>query len=154
MQENNQINRNEILKIFYDILKNVSRDNASKFMRNHFAEHYNELMRLTNSLDKFDIKHDKTTKISIFERVYCIENGLTDRPKCANCGENYVCKFNKQKNEYSKWCSAKCQASDKSCVEKANLRVLKNTGLKITTESTKQRKRDLKNTADGMILTS
>ena len=106
---------NKILETFKKILQTVSRDNSAKYMRNHFPSEYEKLMKATQFLDKFDKPDDKNKKISIFERIYCIEHGLTDRPKCKHCGTKYVCSFNKQANEYRKWCSAKCQATDPDC---------------------------------------
>lgn len=108
----------EAVKVFYDILKTVSRDNAERFMRNHFPDQYRHIVERTEFLDRFDVKKTKNSRISMFERVYCLEHGLDDRPRCKTCGEKYVNRFNKQLNEYGKWCSAKCQASDADCVEK------------------------------------
>jgi len=34
------------------------------------------------------------------------------------CKENYVNRFIKEKNCYSKWCSPSCQASDSECIQK------------------------------------
>lgn len=53
---------------------------------------------------------------------------MQDRPKCKKCGEHYVCGFNKQKNEYRKWCSAKCQASDTECISESKLTRMKKYG--------------------------
>lgn len=108
-----------VINCFYKILKNVSRDNCARFMKNHYPTEYNDLITSTKFLDKFDVQNDKNKKISIFERIYCLEHGLTDRPRCSYCQKNYVNGFNKQKNEYRKWCSPHCQASDKTCINKS-----------------------------------
>lgn len=104
----------EILKTVKSLEGKVSRDNTARYLKNHFPEAYDGIMSLTWFLDKFD-SADKNKKISLFERVYCLENGLRDRPRCRRCGTEYVCGFNKQADEYRKWCSARCQASDPEC---------------------------------------
>lgn len=112
------ISKQNILDCFDKITKTISRDNTSRYMKNHFEKEYNELLKLTSFLDKFD-SEDKNKKVSIFERIYCLEHNLSDRPKCQNCKTEYVCGFNKLTNEYKKWCSPKCQSSDKNCINKS-----------------------------------
>lgn len=114
------MNKEQILKCFYEITSHVSRDNTARYMRNHSPKEYNELLRLTDFLRKFD-SEDKNHKISIFERIYCIEHNLSDRPLCIHCHTNYVCSFDKVANQYRKWCSARCQASDGSCIRKSKM---------------------------------
>lgn len=96
----------------------ISNANLNKFIKNHYPDLYGELATRTSALDKFrsKIKCGKLLDISIFERLYCIEHGLVDRPKCKVCGKNYVMRFIKEKNEYSKWCCPSCQASDPECI--------------------------------------
>ena len=110
------MDKDQILNVFDEICKIVSPDNTARYMRGHFSAEYAALLEATSFLDKFDKPDDKNKKISVFERIYCLRAGLTDRPKCRHCGTEYVCGFNKQVREYRKWCSAKCQASDPECV--------------------------------------
>lgn len=107
------------IETFHRVLETVSRDNCARYMKNHFPEQYKEILEKTVLLDQYDVPDDKNRRISIFERVYCIEHGLSNRPLCKACGKNHVCGFDKVKNEYRKWCCPRCQASDKSCVKKS-----------------------------------
>jgi hypothetical protein len=110
--------KTKILEIFNDITQKISKDNTNRYFKNHFPNEYNQLLDLTKELEKFNSETNKNKKISIFERIYFIKNNLSDRPKCKCCQTNYVCGFNKQLNEYKKWCSPKCQSSDKDCLNK------------------------------------
>jgi hypothetical protein len=111
--------KEEIFKIINELKTKISKDNLNRYLKNHHPDVYNEIQSRTINLNKFIVDGNKNKQISLFERLYCIEHDLSDRPKCNNCNTNYVCNFNRQTNEYSKWCSPKCQASDKECIKKS-----------------------------------
>lgn len=97
-------------------------EDFAKTLKRVNADLYAEILRLTKGLDKFrpkPLRNGKQPNVSFFERIYCVKNGLTDRPKCRTCGIKYVCGFDTAKGEYRKWCCPKCQASDPECVEKS-----------------------------------
>ena len=77
---------------------------------------YQWILDQTHFLDKYDVIKGNKHSLSILERLYCIAHGLKDRPLCQKCHKNHVCSFDKQKMEYRKWCSPRCQASDPSCI--------------------------------------
>ena len=117
------MNKEEIIEQFYQLKNNVSRANLNRYIKNHNRELYDEIERLTQSLNKFRKKKsgtDKILDISIFERIYCIEHDLVDRPKCQHCNKNYV-RFISNENQYSKWCSIPCASNDASTIQKSKL---------------------------------
>lgn len=120
MMVSKMTNKELVIKAF-EILKisNVSKSNFNRFLKNHYNSLHTEISKRTNKLDKFKnkIKNGKLLDISIFERLFCLEYDLDDRPKCKQCKSNYVSRFIKKTNSYSKWCSPKCQASDLECIE-------------------------------------
>ena len=109
----------DILTKFNELLKIVSKDNLSRYIKNHFPDYFEYILENTSFLDKFEVKDDKNKRISIFERIFCIEHNLWDRPKCQHCKTEYVNGFVKTENRYRKWCSPKCQASDNECLSKS-----------------------------------
>ena len=94
----------------------IAKSSITQYIRKHFKQLFRQIMQQTSFLDKFE-QHNK--KISLFERLYCIVNELTDRPKCQYCKSNYVNRFIIEKNQYGKWCCPKCQASDNECIQKS-----------------------------------
>lgn len=74
--------RKYVLTIFYEILQRVSRDNCARYFRNHYPDEYRRMMQATSFLDKFEVEGAKNKRISIFERIYCMEHDMFDRPKC------------------------------------------------------------------------
>lgn len=107
-------------KIVNSILQlNVSRSNLNRYIRNHYKLIYARILEQTKFLNKFANDSNNSTYISIFERLYCILNDLTDRPLCQKCHENYVSGFNLYSMSYSKWCCVSCQASDPECISKS-----------------------------------
>lgn len=81
---------------------------------------FSKLMELTEKLDKYEVAGSKYYHVRVAERIYCLEHGLDDRPLCSVCGKERVCGFFLYPQlGYSKWCSPKCQASDRSCLEKS-----------------------------------
>lgn len=91
-------------------------------VRRNRPDLYVEILRLTEGLDKFrpkPLRSGKRLNVSFFERIHCVRHGLKDRPRCRTCGVNYVCEFDRAKDEYKKWCCPKCQASDPECVKKS-----------------------------------
>lgn len=116
-----QLSNTELVVKAFEILKNsnVSRSNFNRFLKNHYSDLHIEISKRTRNLDKFKnkIKNGKFLDISIFERLFCLRHNLDDRPKCKQCKSEYVSRFIKKTNSYSKWCSAKCQASDPECIK-------------------------------------
>ena len=94
----------------------ISKSHLNFFMKRHYPRIHKQIHQQTLFLDKFE---NEKKKISIFERLYCIEHNLSDRPKCQTCHKNYVRSFIGQIYRYSKWCCTSCQASDLECIEKA-----------------------------------
>lgn len=104
--------KEEILSKVNEIAKVISRDNLNRYIKNHYPELHSEIHERTKELDKFDVPEKRNKRISLYERLYCIEHDLTDRPKCKLCGEKYVNGFIKHENKYRKWCCPSCQVSD------------------------------------------
>jgi hypothetical protein len=119
------MNKYDVFKIVNELTNKISRDNLNRYIKNHFPEIYTFIYEKTKKLDKFIVEDNKNKQISIFERLYCLEHNLDDRPKCKKCNHEYVNGFDKVKNEYRKWCSPKCQASDISCINKVKQTKLK-----------------------------
>ena len=70
-------------KITQLILKlNISRSNKCRYVRNHYHRIYKAILKQTSFLDKFAKDSSNPVEISIFERLYCIEHNLSDRPIC------------------------------------------------------------------------
>jgi hypothetical protein len=78
--------KEEILSKFNELKKlNISKSNLNAWIKKHCPELYKEIEKRTTKLNKFKVCKHNTTKlldISIFERIYCIEHDLDDRPKC------------------------------------------------------------------------
>ena len=102
---------NKILKL------HIAKCNLNRYIKNHYPLIYKQILKQTSFLSKFS-KVDDLSDISIFERFYCINNNLHNRPLCKNCGSNFVTSFNKQTLSYRLWCSPKCQATDKDCIDR------------------------------------
>ena len=92
----------------------VSKSNINRYIKNHYSALYNEIEKRTIELNKF--KEMRTTKngkklrdISIFERLYCLQHNLSDRPLCIECHRKYVAGFSKTMQSYASYCSQQCQ---------------------------------------------
>ena len=94
----------------------TAKSSMATYLRHSLPRLYAQILKQTQFLNKFI---DENHKISIYERLHCIEHSLSDRPKCQHCKENYVVRFIKEKECYAKWCSPKCQASDPECIMKS-----------------------------------
>ena len=120
------MNNKKVFEVINELQTKISRDNLNRYIKNHYPEIFSYICDKTKALDKFSIPNNKNKQISIFERLYCLQNNLIDRPKCKKCNKNYVNGFNIAKNEYKKWCCPSCQASDNDCIEKSkNTRKIK-----------------------------
>lgn len=111
----------EIFQKVDEISKIIKRDNLNIYIKRHYPELYAEIESKTFDLNKFKkIKSGKKKiqDISIFERLYCIRNNLTDRPKCRVCGTEYVNRFIPSEDRYSLWCSIRCSCLDPETREK------------------------------------
>ena len=98
---------------------NISRDNFNRYLKNHYSELYNKILERTSFLSSVHLKGRKNNSVSLYERLYCIKNSLYDIPKCQHCKAKYVARFYTHLDEYSKWCSTKCQVSDPECINKS-----------------------------------
>ena len=114
MSNEKLVNLIKLIQKKYD----VSSCNLQRYIKNHYPKIYKQIEEKTTKLEKFKSAKNKF-RISIFEKIYCLEHNLDDRPLCKVCGKNYVNRFNVQTLEYGKWCSPACQASDKECLEKS-----------------------------------
>lgn len=99
-------------KINNDFNNSILHYQYQKFIKKFYREWYDSILKHTSFLDKY-----KNT--SFRERIYCLLNNLSERPVCRHCKTKSVRSFNDQKNTYSKWCSPKCQVSDKECITKS-----------------------------------
>lgn len=75
------------------------------YLKNHYPDIYQEIISCTKFLDNTD-PGDKNG-ISFQSRIYCIQNNLYDRPKCPNCGKNYL-KFRTDIGKFRNYCSYAC----------------------------------------------
>lgn len=82
------------------------------YIKKHNVDLYNEVINRTSFLDKF-------SKVTFFERLYCLENNLNDRPKCKVCNDKYVSRFYPGKMQYNLWCSVSCSCKDKDTLQKS-----------------------------------
>ena len=90
---------------------NFSKYHLPQYLRKHYKRIYNRILNETEYLNKFS-KTGIPEEISLFERLYCILNDLSDRPLCQYCKKEYVSRFSITLNSYRKWCGPSCQASD------------------------------------------
>ena len=117
------LSNKQLVEEFNTILNNcgVSRSNLNRYIKNHHKDLYDEIECRTIKLNAYKQFKRGTTKlqdISIFERIYCLEHGLDDRPLCKTCGKMPVSGFNKQLNIYGDYCSQTCQRKSPICKEK------------------------------------
>lgn len=113
---------NAIIEKIYQIQKkhNLIKDVLAQYIRRHYPEVFAELHDKTSFLDKFRfVKNGKLRDVSIQERMYCLEHNLTDRPKCAVCGKEYVSRFIIHEDRYTPWCSISCSCKDKATIQKS-----------------------------------
>ena len=97
---------------------NFSKYHLPQYLRKHYKRIYNRILNETEYLNKFS-KTGIPEEISLFERLYCILNDLSDRPLCQYCKKEYVSRFSITLNSYRKWCGPSCQASDPECITKS-----------------------------------
>jgi hypothetical protein len=75
-------------------------------------EMFNEICSLTNFISDNSLN-------SLKERVFCIQNNLTDYPKCPECSADV--KWLVGRSKYAKYCSSFCSAnSSKTLIERIN----------------------------------
>lgn len=116
----------QLIQEFYRIWNEsgVSKSNINMFVRNHFVELYAEIEQRTIKLNQYrKFKTNAKGKqyqidISMFERLYCLENDLNDRPMCKVCGKKHVAGFVKHENKYCDYCSQACQRMSPECIAK------------------------------------
>jgi len=113
---------NEVEKIQNEL--SLRDDNLNAYLKRHYTELYLEIERRTINLNKYKKTVQRKTgakvhDVSIFERIYCLEHELSDRPFCKKCGKNRVNRFIISDKVYGKWCSPTCQASDPDCIAAA-----------------------------------
>ena len=110
------MHKEKILKAIWKFAKTKELYTIKTLLKNKYPRIYQWILEQTTFLDKYDKVKNGKHSLSIFERIYCIEHNLKERPLCQTCHKNAVCDFNKQKMEYKKWCSPSCQAKDPSCI--------------------------------------
>lgn len=111
-------------------------------MRNHHPALYQEIERRTIKLNKYKSGRNKNGKqldISIFERLYCLENGIDDRPLCIECKTNRVMAFMPYKNMYAQYCCHECQRHSSIQVERGLKTKIKKYGKGNSTNNKKAR---------------
>lgn len=115
----------QLIDEFNEIYKQsgVSKSNINMYVRNHYHDLYAEIEKRTIKLNQY--KKTKTYNgktlpldVSMFERLYCLKHNLNDRPMCKACGKRLVAGFNKQKNQYSEFCSQYCERHSSECAQK------------------------------------
>lgn len=107
----------ELVKTLYQLIDEKGLLQVTRYLMLHRKDLYDEMVKRTEFLNKFKTQTMKNgkmvnTNISILERLYCLEHGLSDRPKCRYCKTEYVTRFITGKKTYSLWCSHKCQGND------------------------------------------
>ena len=122
MEKYYHMTNSQLVEEFYKIWKesNVSKSNIGKYIRNHFYSFYAQIEERTVKLNQYvnESSIDKKKRyISIFERLYCLEHGLDDRPMCKLCGKKHVAGFFAPKNKYGEYCSSYCQRRSPLCVQ-------------------------------------
>jgi hypothetical protein len=100
--------KTEILEKLSDI--HVAKFQLKKYLMNHFPDLYASIKEHTLFLSDSD-------NVSIIERVFCIQNDLTERPVCRVCGKPV--KFDATRGEYRKWCGISCSCKDPDTVAKS-----------------------------------
>ena len=122
------MNKEQVILQYKQSLKETNKSNVTTYFKKKYKEAYDFIMNFTKALNKHDSQNNKNKHVTLKERIYCVEHNLHDRPLCQNCKTNYVCNFNITKNEYKKWCSPHCQASDKECILKTKQTKIKEYG--------------------------
>lgn len=115
---NNQQLVDEFDKIYKE--SGVSSSNINRFLRNHYSSLYDEIERRTIKLNAYKKTrpNGKLQDISIFERIYCLLHGLSDRPLCKTCNKKPVAGFMPYNNAYADYCSHACQTHSPICIAK------------------------------------
>lgn len=103
---------NEIINIVDNL--GVYKSKRLEYLTNHNPEILDEIYRRTKFLDD---TNEKKQKIPFCERIYCIRNGLTERPKCIQCKINQVY-FKFETGKYRDFCSCKCSKSSSQTKER------------------------------------
>lgn len=102
----------ELVTAFYQFWKEtgVSRSNIGFYVRNHHKELYAEIKQRTIKLNQYKRKHKNVIRdVSFFERIYCLEHNLDDRPMCKECKTKHVAGFIPCKNAYCEYCCQQCE---------------------------------------------
>lgn len=121
-QQYSQMENAQLVDEFYRLWKEsgVAKSNIGKYMRNHHFDLYAQIEQRTMKLNQYanlNAKNKKYRYISIFERLYCLEHNLDDRPLCMTCGRKRVAGFFAPKNKYGEYCSSYCQRRSPLCVQ-------------------------------------
>ena len=95
-----------------------------KYLIKHFQQQYEQLLKQTEFL---------LNTVQNSERVYCILNNITYRPKCKQC-ENLV-NFQRISRGYYTYCSSKCNVNDPEIIQKREETSMKNYGVRNPAQS-------------------
>lgn len=98
-----------------------------KILNNHHKHLLEEIIERTNFLNESDS--------SIFARLFCLKNNLTEQPTCQTNGCNNKVHWNKNKREFFHHCSNKCKNKDPIVQEKMQQTTMKHFGVKHSAQS-------------------
>ena len=103
------------------------RSSKKWFIKNNYQNYYNEIIDKTCCLE--------TDNFS--EKIYCIINNLSNRPKCKSLVCDNSVNFIQYNMGYSSFCSTKCSTNDKHVQEKSSTTCLKRYGVEKPGQSEK-----------------
>ena len=98
-----------------------------KILNNRHKYLLEEIIERTNFLTESDS--------SIFARLFCLKNNLTEQPTCQTNGCNNKVHWNKNKREFFHHCSNKCKNKDPIVQEKMQQTTMKHFGVKHSAQS-------------------
>lgn len=117
------MNYSEIVE-FVDSL-GVYKTKIPIFLKNHHPDVLKDIEEKTRFLDNTD-PGDKNG-VTFAERMFCIRNGLTNRPICPECKTGYL-KFKSDKNSFANYCSHECSRTSENVKKRRELTSLKRYG--------------------------
>ena len=76
------MHKEKILKAIWKFAKTKELYTIKTLLKNKYPRIYQWILEQTTFLDKYDKVKNGKHSLSIFERIYCIEHNLSDRPIC------------------------------------------------------------------------
>lgn len=92
-----------------------------QYIKRHYTKLYEEILDRTMFLD------EKSLKISLLERLYCLKNNIKSNQYCKNCNKGFV-KFYTHLNAYADYCCISCASSSEDAKTKSKATRLKKYG--------------------------